>query len=525
MGKIMYTEAKTEQKLNSQLPRNLIANIAYFMANIVIGIFLVPYFVSTLGIAAYGLIPLVTSITGYVAIIIMSLNTAVSRYLTVELQQEDYAAANRTFNTAVLVLSACIALMFPVVIAIAMFVPRLFNVPTGQESDAAILFLGVCAAFLIRSWSGNFTVQLFACNRLDLQNVVNVTNLLVQTGLIIIFFTLFGPNLAFIGAAYLAGAIAASAISIVLAKRVCPYLKVSIHSFDRSQLKVLGGMCWWVVINQIGALLFLQMDLIVVNILFGAASAGEYAIAFQWVGLLRGITDVLSGALTPMIFTYYARAQIEMLTRVMTSAVKLMGIAIALPIGLICGFAPQVLTFWVGGKFAFLAPLMVLLTIHLVINLAVVPLFSLNVAYNKVRLPGILTLLMGIGNLSLAIALPLLFGWGYYGVAAAGAIMLTLKNAVFTPWYAARVMGMAAHTFMGSLLPGILMTIGLIVGIAALELFIPITSIVSLMLVGGILGLAYLILVWKFALSTFELELFGSYLPVRIRRLVIWDHQ
>ncbi len=45
-----------------------------------------------------------------------------------------------------------------------------------------LLFLGVCAAFLLRSWSGNFTVQLFAYNRLDLQNLVNLTNLIVQTG-------------------------------------------------------------------------------------------------------------------------------------------------------------------------------------------------------------------------------------------------------------------------------------------------------------------------------------------------------
>ncbi len=505
----------------AQLPINIIANVVYFLINILIGIFLVPYFISTLGVAAYGLIPLATSITGYVAIVVQSLNTSVSRYLTVDLQRGNYEAANRTFNTAIFALSALVALMIPIVILFAYFIPGIFNVPAGQKNDAILLFLGVCASFLIRSWSGNFTVQLFACNRLDLQNLVNITNIFIQTGLILVLFTIYGPNLAFIGAAYMAGAIAASVLAIILAKRVCPFLKLSSRSFDRSQLKVLGSMSGWVIVNQIGTLLFLQIDIIVVNVLLGATSAGEYAIALMWVVLLRGITDVFTAALTPMIFTYYAKGQIETLTKVMASAVKIMGIWIALPVGLICGFAPQILTIWVGSKFAFLAPLMVLLTIHLVLNLAIIPLFSINVAYNKVRLPGILTLVMGIGNLSLAVALALLFGWGYYGVAAAGAIVLTLKNAVFTPWYAAKIMNVRSNTFIRSMLPGVFITIGLIAGSFILGSFIPIHSLLSLILVGGTISVVYLILVWKFMLSNFELELFGSYLPAPVRRLII----
>jgi membrane protein EpsK len=327
-----------------QLPRNLIANIIYFLANVVIGIFLIPYFVSNLGVAAYGLIPLVASITGYAAIVIQSLNTSVSRFLTVDLQREDYAAANRTFNTAFFGLTAVILLMVPVVLAVAWFVPSIFHVPVGQERGVVLLFLGVCAAFFLRSWSGNFTVQLFAYNRLDLQNFVDLANIIVQTGLIVLFFTLFGPDLALVGVAYLVGAVVASGISITFARRICPHLRVSIYDFDRTRVKDLCEMGWWVVINNIGALLFLQIDLIVVNLLFGATSAGEYAIALQWVILLRTFAVVLSSVLTPTIFSYYAREQTESLIRITKSAVKLMGFAMALPIGLVCGFAPQLLT-------------------------------------------------------------------------------------------------------------------------------------------------------------------------------------
>lgn len=517
----MNKEYNLQKGLVTQFPKNLAANIAYFLANVVIGVLLVPYFINTLGVAAYGLIPLATSVTGYVAIVVQSLNTAVSRFLTVDLQREDYEAANRTFNTALFGLSAVILLMVPIVLAVAYFAPSIFHVPAGQETGAVLLFLGVAAAFLIRSWSGNFTVQLFAYNRLDLQNLVNLTNLSVQTGLIVFLFTFLGPDLALVGGAYLVGAVVASGVSIVLARRVCPHLHLSLHAFDRTRMKDLGEMGWWVVINQIGSLLFLQIDLIVVNMLFGATFAGEYAIALQWVILLRAVAGVLSGVLTPTILSCYARNQTETLIKVSKSAVKLMGLAMALPIGLICGLGPLLLTVWVGEEFAFLAPLMILLTIHLAVNLAVLPLFPINVAYNQVRVPGIVTLIMGIGNFGLAIALALLTGWGYYGVAAAGAIVLTLKNTFFTPWYATRVLGVGSHTFTQSMLPGIAATV--LIGITAgtMGALLQLPTIITLAIAGVVITVIYLGVVWALGLNGFERGLFVSYLPPALRRMIV----
>ncbi|HEY3274479.1 MAG TPA: oligosaccharide flippase family protein [Methanocella sp.] len=500
------------------MPKNLLANISYFAINIVIGLVLVPYFISTLGVAAYGLIPLATSITGYVGIVVQSLNTSVSRFLTIDLQREDYPAANKTFNTAILGISSIIALMVPVIIVAAFFIPRLFNVPAGQEQDTIFLFLGVFAAFLISAWSGNFTVQLFAYNRLDLQNLVSATNIIVSATLIFISFHYYGPSLVFVGLAYVIGATAASVLSIILAKRVCPGLKLSFRSFDYDKLKAMGNMGMWSMVNQMGTLLFLQIDLIVVNTLFGAASAGQYAVILMWATLLRTIANTIAGVLTPVVFTNYAKGNIDALIKVTNSAVRLMGIFLALPIGLICGLAPQILTIWVGEKFVFLAPLLVLMAIHLTINLSVLPLFSVNVAYNKIQVPGILTLLMGGLNIALAFSIPLMFGAGFYGVALAGAIVLTLKNAVFTPWYAARVMGIDGLTFTRSVITGLVPTVIVAAASAVTGLYINIASMTSLVLAVGILGLVYLILVWKLGLTAFERELFRSYLPKNLRR-------
>jgi len=83
------------------------------------------------------------------------------------------------------------------------------------------------------------------------------------------------------------------------------------------------------------------------------------------------------------------------------------------------------------------------------------------VATNHVRLPGILTCVMGLGSLGLALLLAGPVGWGMYGVAVAGAVMLTAKNLVFTPLYTARILGLGYGTFYREILPVVASTIGL----------------------------------------------------------------
>lgn len=165
----------------------------------------------------------------------------------------------------------------------------------------------------------------------------------------------------------------------------------------------------------------------------------------MWSSVLRTIAGLLISVLTPVILTCYVKGKIEELINLSKSAIKLTGFAVALPIGFICGFAPQLLSLWVGPEFVKLSPLMLLMLSHLVINLPVMLLFEISIAYNKVRIPGIVTFWMGIGNFLLAVLIPHLTGWGYYGVAVAGAIVLTLNNTLFTPWYATKVLGLKDH--------------------------------------------------------------------------------
>ena len=510
------SEIAAHDGFREQFPKNLCANLAFFILSILIGIFLVPYFINTLGIAAYGLIPLATSLSAYLTILTDSLNVAVSRFLTVDLHRQDYKKANRTFNTALFGLSGIIVALIPVVVLFSYYSPKFFNVPAGQEYDVILLFLGVSAAFLIRSFSSNFTVSLFANNRIDLINLLNIMSVIVQVSLIVILFTTFSPQLGYIGFANLISSIIFLIGAIFLSHRINPHLHIDTQEFDQSRLKELTFMGWWAVVDMLGSLLLFQMDLIVVNLLFGATAAGEYAVVFLWVILLRGIAGALSGVLSPMTLTYYAKGKFDQIIQLAKSAVKGVGLLMALFIGLICGFAPQILTLWVGPQFVHLAPLMWVLTFPMVISLCVLPLFAINVAFNKIRIPGIITILWGIAYVILVFTLPPLLGWGYYGVAVVGAIVLTLRSGIFIPWYATKVMGISSNKFTKPLISGVFATL-IIAGIAAIigKLFI-ISSLINLAFFCGTISIVYFIAVWFVGFNQFEREIVTSYIPKKI---------
>lgn len=510
----MLNLTENQEVFSKQVPKNLIANILYFVLNVLVGLFLVPYFIGSLGMASYGLIPLATSLTSYVNLVTQSLNASVSRYLTIDLQNREYKTANIIFNTSLFGTFGITLLTIPILVIISYYSPLFFDIPINQRQDAFILFLGIMGSLLIRTWGGNFGVSLFAYNRLDLQNIINSINLLLQVIFIIILFSLYSPKLSYIGYSYLMAAVVALLITIIFSRKVNPHLKVNIQDCKSSRLKELMATGGWMTIDQIGSILLFQMDIILVNKLFGTAAGGEYSIVLMWSGLIRTVASMLAGVLTPVILTYYAQKKFEELVILSKSAVKIMGLGVALPIGLICGFSPLILSLWVGPEYARLSPLMWILLVHLAINMSVLPLFSINVSYNKLRIPALITILSGVINLLLAVTLSTFTDWGYYGVAIAGAIVLTARHFFFVPMYATKILGISKNPFKNTMIQVFLYTV-LVAGTASIAYhFSNISTASAFIFLCGIISLVYLIITWYMFMNQSERKIIESFIPL-----------
>ena len=223
--------AALDINFSKRFSTNLISNIIYFILNLIIGLALAPFFLDTLGPSAYGLIPLATSVSSYVTLLISSVNSSVSRFLTIDLQKGDIDAANKTFNTALFGTLAIVLILLPISLLIAFLAPTFFSIGDVAATDVIWLFALVFISVLIRTWSSTFMVPLFAHNRLDLRNYVEISNLVVQVGLIVLFFAVFGPSLVLVGAAYVIAAVFSRILAGIYARKVSPYLKIQISKF------------------------------------------------------------------------------------------------------------------------------------------------------------------------------------------------------------------------------------------------------------------------------------------------------
>lgn len=489
---------------------NVTTNVFYLACTVAFGMWFTPYLLDHLGAALYGLIPLATSVVSYMTILTQSINSATGRFLTIDLVQGNHEKANQTFNTALFGALLIVCFLTPLVILGAYAAPNVFSVPTGYEGDARWLFTFVGLAFLITAVGSVFVVSAFSCNRFDLQNYAQILRLLVRSGLVVLAFSMLQPAIWIVGASTFVASLFVFGAYVAIWRRLTPQLKVKYRATDRSRFGELFGLGGWVILNQLGALLFVNIDLIVVNMIFGAETAGRYGSVLQLSILLRSLAAAVAGVLTPIVIAKYARGDRDGMVTVSRQAVKFMGLGMALPIGLLCGLAGPFLAIWLGPSFADLDVLLIVLLGHLSLNLAVLPLFPLQMSTNRMRWPGIVTVVMGCLNLGLAIALAKWGPWGAIGVAAAAAVVLTAKNALFTPIYNARIIRLPSWTFLPDLLWGTIAA--LLIGLATYgiaQLYMP-NSWLGLAIVSAIVTVLYAAMAYLVALNRVDRRLLRS---------------
>ena len=495
---------------------NVSSNVCYTVLNTALMMWYVPFLVHRLGVSAYGMIPLANSLVMFAAVISNSLNVSINRFLAIDLNRGNDADANRTFNTAlVLSFGACGILLLPIG-TLTYFFPVLFNVAAGSELATQAVFAGVGVTTLAAILSGTFGVASLITHRFDLCNIVRSLTLLSRVGIVALCFLVWAPSLWYVALGFIVAASISVIGDVLVWRSLTPQLHINRHDIDRHQFRELLGMSGWSTINLMGVLLLTQVDIVVVNAMFGAEMTGRYGSVLLFPRLLD-LTETVLAVLSPAIMARYAVGDIEGMRGIATRSVKLIGIGLALPIGLLCGFAKPLLMLWLGPEFAQLDFLMVLLIGHLTVNLAIRPLAFVITAYDRVKVQGLVTIALGVANVALAVAFARWTGWGVAGVAAASALMYTIRNAVFLSSYSAVVMRLRWWSFYAPLLAGALGTLAIaLAGRGVSQVWWP-TSWLALAVLATAIAAAYGVIAYAISLNRSDRDLLWSLLIRRSR--------
>jgi membrane protein EpsK len=504
----------TTQQFKTRLPRNAATAILSFVVLTLSAIWLTPYLLKHLGMAAYGLIALAALLTQYVAMITTELSGAVRRFLIIEMRKPG-GNPNIIFNSALLLYLLLAVVQVPLFIIAILNINILFSIPVELLHDAQILFSCSVACFLISLLFSVFGVSIYAENRLDISSMMGLSRGVTRLILIIALFSFFGPKLRYIGYIELFLAVFFGFCNLYYWRKLTPELTINFRHIDVKILLPIFKMSSWTLVNSLGALLYLRTDIWIINKFISSIAAGQYAAILVISTFIRQLGWLVSQQFGPTVITHCAKEEWDALRKLLQMSIKITAIIIAVPIGVICTTAPELLKVWLGKDFISLAPIVWLTIAHLFINAGVSPLFNLQTAANKVKLPGIVTFFMGIANVVCVYLLGVTFGMGVVGVALGGAIVLTLKNAIFTPLYGARILKLPETAFMKPLVSSFLV-IAFVLFISQMPVakwFGMSSGYASLATTAVYVSIVAVIFIWSVLISKQERKLFLDMLP------------
>ena len=390
-------------KENKQIRINLITNIANLVASILIGLFYTPYLVRTLGIVAYGIVPLALIINQYINVIAGSLTGSLTRFYSIALQKGDKEEASSYLSTSFAVISTVVIVLVPFIYLLIYNIDDVFNIPEELVSNAKQLFIFTIISFVFSLYASILNITLYALNRLDLMNIVKILRIALKFFLTILFFEMIEKDVAYIGYANCLTELFVLGLSLLLFVKVNQKgIVIRLGLFSKARLVSMLGMTVWVLIHQIGDTGLYGTDNILVNIFWSTKESGILGALSEFGGYVILIVSVISSLFGPLILIAYSKDEPDKVQQLTLNNSLIVGVLTALLTGILIGFAKPIIGFWLGTAF-------VTYSSWFIIKLITIPayaaagIFAFTYrAWNKVRLPALITVLIGITNFGIS---------------------------------------------------------------------------------------------------------------------------
>ncbi|MCS6899969.1 MAG: lipopolysaccharide biosynthesis protein [Myxococcales bacterium] len=427
---------------------DMVLNLTSYGASMLSMLLYSPYLVSHLGVAAYGFVPLMMSAVQYLGIFTSSLQISASRALAQALEEGNDERASVVLSTILLALLVVFLVLGPGVIWLAFQVDSLLRIPPGIGEDVRLLAFGSLSMFLLGALASILELVVYIQSRFDLRSGMTVVTIATRVGVPVLLFEAIAPRLRYVGVGLAASAMVHLILAAWSARRLLPSLRLTWRLASLSVLWEVWTVGGWTMATQLGVLLFLNADLLVLNRVLGPQISGQYALVQVWVTLLISVGSSVSGVFGPRLLGALVGERDTDARLLAEESVKTVALIMALPVGLVSGFAEPLLTSWQGASFAHLAPLLSLVVLPFGLSLGYQPLASVFLGRKALQLPAIVQLVAGLASVTGGYLLARYTHLGLWSPVLVGGTIQLLRSCGFTPLYAARLLGLPRLTFL-----------------------------------------------------------------------------
>ena len=424
---------------NKRIAVTLIANIAVFLANSLIGLLMTPYIVNHVGAEAYGFVTLATNFTNYANVIMLALNSMAGRFITIEFHRNNLEKANKYF-TSILIANIIMTgvLLLPSFFCV-LFIDKLVNISAHLVADVQILFATVFVAFLLTILGTAFSCSTFVANRKDLEGKRQLESYIIKAIVLILSFSLLSPHVYYVGISMLLMSIYVFITNIIYTKKLTPELTIHKKYFSGNSIKVLLQSGIWNSVENLSTTIAHGFDLLLANLLINPYAMGVLSIAKLLPNMVEMFIWRISAMFIPEYTIAYAESNKPRLLQSLHKTILIASIISNVCACMICVISKEFYTLWVPNEDAGLLAWLTVLTISSIfISAGIYCMYNLATVTNKIKIPAVVKLSVSILNIAIVLILLKTTALGVFAIAGVNAFTNTLMNLLFYIPYASR---------------------------------------------------------------------------------------
>lgn len=333
------------------LARNSVLNLVAQGAPLVIGLVTIPFVISRLGTARFGLLSLAWILYGNMSLFELGLGRATTKFVAEHIVRADYEALAATVRTCVVLQLAFGTVAAGVIAAcVPWLVHSVLHTPADLVPDAQRTFLILAALLPISLLTMSLRGVLEALQRFDLVNAVKgpqnaaiflfpVVALLCGGGLPLVALSL--------GTAWVLAALA----YFILLLRVGPPIHWA-RGINRRQARSLLSFGGWVTVSNIIGPFLVYLDRFYIGALLSLTAVAYYTAPYDAVARLWVLPMAISTTLFPAFSSLDAMGAGDRRNDIFRRSVKYLFATLGPVVLIIVLFARSLLRLWLGTAFA-----------------------------------------------------------------------------------------------------------------------------------------------------------------------------
>ncbi len=413
--------------------------------NVLVGLFLSPYILHSLGDTAFGLWILIFSATGYYGLFDLGIRSSIVRYVAKYSATDEKDELNRLANTALFSYSGIGLLTMSITLILSHYVNSIFRIPADFVGTARWLLIMVGASVSLGFPLGMFGGILEGLQRFYLLNFTSISSTLVRALLIVLALRhgrgLLTVALITVTLPLLAGVInAAAAFGQVQLRLGTKYVSAS----TLRRIASYSGTTFLIIVAQ--SLRF-KTDAVVIGAFVSAAAITYFTIGSRLVEYASQVVSSLAQLFVPMSTQSQAKGDIDGLRKILVVGNRACALIVFPMTVVLTILGKSIIEAWVGPKYVATSyPILLVLLYPTTLMLAQSSSGRTLWGMAKHGTWAWVVLAEGISNLALSVIL--VRPYGIIGDAVGTAIPLVCSQILFLPGHVCRLLRINIWTYL-----------------------------------------------------------------------------